>query len=375
MPEVNMRPRERWFAVLTHRKPDRIPMDCWATEEVTRKLMEYLRCKNEWDLWKCLRVDKAISVRPKYIGPRERGLDLFETFVPGAGQSDTDFYGCRYRDIKYGTGSNAGVYRECVYHPLAKYRTVKEIEEDYKWPRVDWFDYSVIPAQVALAEEYPVMAGGYEDPFMWYKYLRGDQQAFIDLIRHPEIVHHCLDRICEFRYENTARIYEQISPRSSGMVVLSYVTEDLGMQQGLMFSLDHIHEYFLPRMKRIIDFVHNHGGFVFHHDDGAIRKVLPDLIGNGIDVLNPVQWRCKGMEREGLKRDFGDKIVFHGAMDNQYTLPFGSEEEVRHEVRDNISILGEGGGYILAPCHNLQSNTPLKNIIAMYEEGHKVIPQ
>ena len=78
------------------------------------------------------------------------------------------------------------------------------------------------------------------------------------------------------------------------------------------------------------------------------------------------------MDRESLKRDFGDKIVFHGAMDNQQTLAFGSEDDVRREVRDNLRILGKGGGYILAPCHNIQPITPIENIIAMYDEGYKM---
>lgn len=72
------------------------------------------------------------------------------------------------------------------------------------------------------------------------------------------------------------------------------------------------------------------------------------------------------MERESLKRDFGEALTFHGAVDNQYTLPFGTPDEVRQEVLDNIRILGEGGGYIVAPCHNIQPITPVKNILAMY---------
>jgi uroporphyrinogen decarboxylase len=91
------------------------------------------------------------------------------------------------------------------------------------------------------------------------------------------------------------------------------------------------------------------------------------MIDAGIDMLNPIQWRSRGMEREGLKKDFGDQVIFHGAMDNQFTLPFGSIEDVRKEVADNISILGAGGGYILAPCHNIQPVTPVENVIAMYE--------
>ncbi len=73
------------------------------------------------------------------------------------------------------------------------------------------------------------------------------------------------------------------------------------------------------------------------------------------------------MDREALKHDWGDRLVFHGAMDNQRTLPFGTVEDVRQEVRDNVRILGACGGYILAPCHNLQANTPIENVLAMYE--------
>jgi uroporphyrinogen decarboxylase len=94
------------------------------------------------------------------------------------------------------------------------------------------------------------------------------------------------------------------------------------------------------------------------------------MIAAGIDLLNPIQWRCKGMEREALKQDFGHQIIFHGGMDNQYTLAFGGVEEVRKEVEENLRILGQGGGYILAPCHNIQAVSPPENIVAMYETGY-----
>jgi uroporphyrinogen decarboxylase len=138
-----------------------------------------------------------------------------------------------------------------------------------------------------------------------------------------------------------------------------------------MISPQQIHTYLLPRMVRIIDLAHEAGAHVFHHNDGGIRRILPDMIEAGIDVLNPVQWRTKGMDRAALKRDFGDAVIFHGAMDNQYTLPFGTVEEVRQEVLDNLEILGAGGGYILAPCHNLQAITPVENVVAMYETAYE----
>ncbi len=348
MPKETMTARERWLAVLKGQKPDHVPMDYWATEEATKKLINYLKCDSEEELFKRLHIDRVITVEPGYTGPS----------LP----EDTDIFGCRFQNISYG----AGVYRECIYHPLAKYKMVEEIKQSYRWPSADWYDYSEIPGQIIGREDYPIRGGGSE-PFLIYKNLRGQEQALIDLILNPEMVHFCLDKLFDLCYENTLRIYEAIP----GKIMITNVTEDLGSQEDLMYPPEQIGEFFIPPMKRMMDLAHQAGAFVFHHSDGAIRKIIPDMIKAGIDVLNPIQWRCKGMEREGLKRDFGNEIVFHGGVDNQYTLAFGSKEEVRQEVIDNLRILGKGGGYILAPCHNIQAVSPPENIVTMYETGYE----
>jgi len=134
-------------------------------------------------------------------------------------------------------------------------------------------------------------------------------------------------------------------------------------------SLNHIRTYLLPGMKRMMDLVHSAGAYVMTHSDGAVRPVLPLFIEAGTDILNPIQWNCPGMERQELKRDFSGKLLFHGGVDNQYTLPYGSVDEVRNEVRENIDIFGDE--YILAPCHNIQVVSPPENIVAMYEEGYR----
>lgn len=371
MPHETMTPRERWLAVLTRQTPDRVPMDYWATSEFSAKLIRHLGLcsKSERDLiddlkvsaadnllkptegyaaWremlKQLHIDWVMSVAPRYVGPE----------LP----ENTDVFGCCYRDADYGTG----FYAECVHHPLAQFDSVEAIAREYTWPSPDWWSYAEIPQQLAGNEMFPIRGGGSE-PFLIYKSLRGQQQAFMDLVEHPDMVHYCLDKLFDLAYENTRRIYEQIP----GQVMLTYVAEDMGGQTNLMFSVKHIREFLLPRMKRIIDLAHEAGAYVFHHNDGNCRRILPDMIEAGIDLLNPIQWRCKDMEREGLKRDLGDRLIFHGAVDNQYTLPFGTVDEVRQEVDDNLRILGEGGGYILAPCHNIQAVSPPENIVAMYE--------
>jgi len=344
-----MTPRERWLAVLHHEVPDRVPTDYWATPEATRKLLHHLGCATLDDAMRLLHVDVPVRVAPRYCGP--------------ALPEDTDVYGRRYGTVQYA----GGAYRECVEHPLARFGSVEEIEAGYTWPTADLFDYSGLAEQMAGKGDYPVQGGGSE-PFLLYKDLRGQEQAFMDLVLNPDMVHYCLDRLFDFCYENTRRIYEQIP----GKVMITYVAEDLGAQEGLLMSLGHIRSFLLPRMKRMMDLTHEAGAYVFHHSDGSIMDVLPDMVEAGIDVLNPIQWRCKGMDRQALKDGFGGRIVFHGAMDNQQTLPFGSPEEVKAEVADNIRMLGQGGGYILAPCHNIQAVSPPENVVAMYGAAYEV---
>jgi len=200
---------------------------------------------------------------------------------------------------------------------LAGFDSVAEIERHYQWPSPDWWDYSGIRGQIRGKEMYPIRGGGSE-PFLTYKYLRGQEQAFVDLIEHPDIVHYGLGKLFDLAYENTVRIYEQVP----GKVLLSYVAEDMGGQNDLMISPAHVREFLLPGMKRIIDLAHGAGVYVFHHNDGNVRRIIPDMVAAGVDLLNPIQWWNTGLDRAELKREFGDRLVFHGAVDNQNTLPF-----------------------------------------------------
>lgn len=193
------------------------------------------------------------------------------------------------------------------------------------------------------------------------------EQALTDLADKPELVEAALERI----YYIHEAIIRRTLEAAKGLVDFVYVAEDLGTQNTLLMSPASFRHFLKPWMQKMIDLIHSFGVKVMHHDDGAIRPLLPELIEIGIDVLNPVQWRCKGMEREELTRDFGKSLVFHGGVDNQRTLPFGTRDDVRQEVAENIRIFSKGKGYIVGPCHNLQPNTPTTNILAMYEAVHE----
>jgi uroporphyrinogen decarboxylase len=312
--------------------------------------MTGLCCTTETALWRRLGVDKCIHIAPRHPRATEDTWHM---------QSLFSIWGIGVAKIPYAGG--LGIYEEAVRHPLGEARTVGEVER-FRWPEASGWDYSGLRAECEKWPEYPILAGTSE-PFYLYCRLRGMERALTDLIEVPAVAEAILEHIFELDQEVFRRILEQ----AAGRIDLVYVAEDLGTQESLLLSPRLFRQFLKPRMRRLIDLAHRFGVRVMHHDDGAIRPLIRDLIEAGIDILNPVQWRCRGMEREALARDFGSALIFHGGVDNQRTLPFGAPEDVRREVRENIRIFRGCRGYIAAPCHNIQANTPTENIVALYE--------
>ncbi|NUQ64833.1 MAG: uroporphyrinogen-III decarboxylase-like protein [Pirellulales bacterium] len=341
-----MTSRERWLALLSRERPDRIPTDYQATPEVTARLLRDLDCADEPALWKRLHIDRRKILEPKWKLPHHPD-------DPGA-----DMWGIRYRKADYG----AGVYDEPVHMPLAGAETVDEVHA-HAWPSPDDFDYEAITRAVEADDgTYPVHVGVYE-PFLLYGYLRGLERAFEDLLLRPEVAGAILGHIYEFYEEYNRRSFEA----GRGRIDTTYVAEDLGAQTGPLMSLKTYRRFLLPNQKRMADLARSFGIHVMYHTDGAARQFLPDLIDVvGIEILNPIQWRCPGMEREKLVADFGERVIFHGSIDNQQTLAFGTVDDVVREVRQSVEIY-RGARWICAPCHNIQPVSPTENIVAMYE--------
>ncbi len=125
-----------------------------------------------------------------------------------------------------------------------------------------------------------------------------------------------------------------------------------------------------PYHKELCQFIHARTpARIFLHTCGSVYRLLPDLIDAGFDILNPVQVSAKDMETSRLKAEYGDRLSFWGAIDTQHALPFGSEEDVRCEVERRIADLGPGGGFILAPVHNVQADVPPENLVTMYRHA------
>ncbi len=336
--------RQRWVALLEGRRADRIPTDYQATAEVTQRLLRDLGCDDEDALWRRLHVDKRMEVSPRLKRP---GSD-----------DQTDMWGVRYENVDYGTGH----YLTPVGHPLADVESVDDVHK-HRWPDPDDFDYSAVTQAVDASDGYYPIHAGHFEPFLRYGYMQGLENAYMDLVLHEEIADAILGRIFDFHYEYHRRIFAA----GAGRIDTMYVAEDLGSQTGALMSLEMYRRFLLPNQIKMADLALSFGIRVMYHTDGAARQFLGDLVDRvGIEILNPIQWRCPGMDREGLVRDFGDRIIFHGSIDNQQTLAFGSVGDVITEVRESIEIY-RPARWICAPCHNIQPVSPTDNIVAMYE--------
>ena len=142
-------------------------------------------------------------------------------------------------------------------------------------------------------------------------------------------------------------------------------------QRGALISPTTFDNLFAPKKKEFFDMVHSFGAKISHHSCGSTRQLIPHFIKVGMDALQTIQPQAAGMNPYELKAEFGDKIVLHGAVDVQGWLQRATVEEVKKEVNCLMDEVGKGGGYILAPCHNVQPDTPIENVLAVYQSVAK----
>ena len=202
---------------------------------------------------------------------------------------------------------------------------------------------------------------------IWEKYwqLRGFENALADCVEEEEFFEEVLDIITEF-YISAIDFYKDF-PADAIMF-----GEDWGDQRGVILGPERWRRYIKPRWEKIYRHVHAQGKYVINHCCGSVEDIMPDIIEIGLDVLESVQPEAKGMNPYILKQKWGNGITFWGGLGTQQLLPFGTPEDIRHEVRKLCSIMGEGGGYILAPAKPVMREVPLENAVAILEEFTKI---
>jgi len=183
------------------------------------------------------------------------------------------------------------------------------------------------------------------------------------MAERPDWVHFLCRKFTDFYKED----YTRAAEATGGRIDLYLLISDLGSQTGPLISLPMFRRFVAPYLKEMTDCIHGLGGKVLYHSCGLMRAFILDLIGLGVDVLDPIQPVSADMAPERLQADFGGQVCFHGGIDMQHLLPYASPEQVRTQVRRYCEVLGRGGGYVLGPAHLFQPDVPPENVLAVYE--------
>jgi len=200
--------------------------------------------------------------------------------------------------------------------------------------------------------------------------LFGLEETLVNFHLGPRVIEAAVTRLEEFILEFTRRQLEA----TKGVADIYWYGDDFATQRGIMISPEQWRRYLLPTYRKIFALVREYGVKMWFHSCGTFRPVLPDLIDAGMDVWETVQVHLPGNEPEVLKREYGKDIAFYGAINSQQTLPYGTPEEVRAEVRERVRVLGKGGGYICGGDHSILPDVPIENVLAMIDEARKCSP-
>jgi uroporphyrinogen-III decarboxylase len=410
---------ERVRAALSHRKPDRVPIDLGSTtvtgihascvaqlrdrfglEKRPVRVIDPGQMLGEVDeeLKSLLKVDtEALFRKGSRFGFQMedwkpwRMYDGLEVLVPGGftvtidANGDTLLHpqgdlsappsarmpngGCFFDAIE----RQQPIDEECL-DPSENLEEFKPISEE----ELDWLE---LAAKRARATGRAVVAGfggsSFGDiahiPGVGLKNPRGIRQVeewYVSIVMRREYVRAVFEGQCEIALQNLERIAARVG---DNVDIINVCGTDFGTQSSSFCSVETFRDLWGPVYKRINGWIHQKTEWkTFKHSCGAVEKFIDPFIECGFDILNPVQCSAAGMDAETLKRKYGDRITFWGGgIDTQSTLPFGTPEQVREQVLRRCEILSRHGGFVFNPVHNVQARTPVRNIVAMFEAVHE----
>ncbi|MCP4405743.1 MAG: hypothetical protein GY801_51635 [bacterium] len=352
-----MNSKERVMLTMSHQKADRVPINFRATQQIAQRLAKSI-CSDYLGILYHYNVDFR-EIVPPYIGPR---------LQKAADGSDIDLWGVG-RKIAI---TESGNEERITINPLKDATTPDDIKQ-YNWPKAEWFDFSQVKPMCQDFKNYAISTPGlhiegYHGVFHLLTYLIGMEKAMMDLAVHPELIQTCIDEIMTFY----RAYYERFFESAGGMVDFLFYKDDFGSQNSLLIGRKMFMKFFHPNIKALSDLAANFGAKMILHSCGSVMKLIPDFISAGVAVLDPIQVTAKDMDIRELKRRFGQELTFHGGIDVQHLMPYGSIEEIQTKTHETIEVLGEHGGYFFSPSHRFQPDTPIEKIKALYEAvlGH-----
>ena len=377
-----MNSRERVLATLSHKEPDRVPFDMGGTVVTGINVKAYQALRDYLGLpWidptivdvvqQLARVDDDVmdrlGVDVENVSPRSSASYHIEIKEMEGGDCTYfyDEYGIGWRKPKVG-----GIYYDMFDHPLGGDIDASDVDRYMLPDPTDPVRFAGIrEAAESLIEEKQralivgnISAGIFE----LYLWTRGFQGGYGDLIGNPKLTQKILHRYLDMQLAYWEKMFDTLGD----MIDVVQTADDFAGQNDMLISPSCYRKFLKPLHKEIFDFIHSRSrAKIFLHSCGSIRKVIPDLIEIGMDIMNPVQVSAAGMDSAELKREYGKDLVFWGGgVDTQRSFDRDhTPEEVRQDVIRRISDFMPGGGFVFAAVHNIQGNVPPENIMAMWE--------
>ena len=326
--------RERVLAALAHRQPDKTPYSIGFTHFAHQKMVEFYG-----DPEFARKLNNCFAG----VGPGRAGE--WREVKPDVWEDEFGVQWDRSIDKDIGTVCNT--------------RVVPETLADYEFPDPHGPErYANFGSAIAGHPEHFTIANIGFSLFERAWTLAGMETVLMGMVADPAFVNGLLDRVLEY---NLAVIDHCCSFDIDGM----QFGDDWGQQQGLIMGPGLWRKFIKPRIAQMYQAVSAKGKFVLIHSCGKVDEVFPDLIELGLNVFNPFQPEV--MDVFEMKRRYGDVLSFHGGISTQRTLPFGTVQETRDEVRRLIDEVGKDGGYIAAPAHAIPGDAKPENIAAMIE--------
>lgn len=357
-----MTPRERVLTAISHREPDRVPADGFFRSEVWARLREHFDTEDDEVVRRELGLDIVRAGIEPGMGFRSRSRPT-PHMIPGVGSGSQQWTIERGQGVyedEWGTRKYhpaGGSYFSYMRHPLSD----ADSPSNHRFPdpaaEERYEHVSIVVSR--WRNRYPILVEQ-TNLFKTAWELRGFERLLMDLYENPRFVEALLDRVLEFRLEESRQLARR------GVDIISFAG-DVAAQQGMMMNPEVWRRFFKPRLAAVIAAVREEQPQVrfFFHSDGDVSAIVGDIAEIGFDILDPVQPEC--MDPALVKRAYGDRLTLHATISSQQTMPFGTPDDVRREVMDRFATCGASGGLILAPNNVVQQDVPLGNLLALYQ--------
>jgi uroporphyrinogen decarboxylase len=364
-----MKSRERVINAIEEKNLDRIPLDIWASYPFLMKLLKYfgykegevhphLDRKGIMDkIYKKLGIDlRTIMVEPPNDFKKKAIFDPRFHFPWGL-MVDVDVLKDEWGVIRELNVTKT--QSRIISYPLKN----KELEEyDFPDPFAEG-RFETARRMIKLWREYAIIGYPGGDPFfsqLWY--LIGFSEAIRKMYTNPNFIRRLFDKMLWFFTE----VSKQLIEIGADIIMIA---DDVGGQRGMLISPKLWRVHIKPYLSTLIKELKKRGAYIMYHSDGFIEPIIPDLIEIGVDILNPIQPEC--MDPVEIKRKYGDKLVLHGTISIQKTLPYGNIEDVENEVKNRILMCGYDGKLIISPSNQVLVDTKVENLLIMYEVAKK----